>query len=91
VSRGTEPARKRSTHLDTPTRTEPAHREAFTTITKAQVAYPQILSAYDAVGAWVKAGDHVPTGSPREVYFTDFAAAGPHGPVADTSTALAVR
>jgi len=29
--------------------TEPAHDEAFTTITKAQWAYPAILAAYDAV------------------------------------------
>jgi DNA-binding transcriptional MerR regulator len=30
-------------------RTEPAHDEAFTTITKAQWEYPAILAAYDAV------------------------------------------
>ena len=30
-------------------RTEPAHDEAFTTITKAEWAYPAILAAYDAV------------------------------------------
>jgi hypothetical protein len=30
-------------------RTEPAHDEAYTTITKAQWAYPAILAAYDAV------------------------------------------
>jgi hypothetical protein len=30
-------------------RTEPAHDEAFTTITKAQWGYPAILAAYDAV------------------------------------------
>ena len=30
-------------------RTEPGHDEAFTTITKAQWAYPAILAAYDAV------------------------------------------
>jgi DNA-binding transcriptional MerR regulator len=30
-------------------RTEPAHDEAFTTITKAQWAYPAIMAAYDAV------------------------------------------
>ena len=32
-------------------RTEPAHDEAFTTITKAQWDYPAILAAYDAVAA----------------------------------------
>jgi len=31
-------------------RSEPGHDEAFTTITKAQWAYPAILAAYDAVG-----------------------------------------
>jgi DNA-binding transcriptional MerR regulator len=31
-------------------RTEPAHDEAYTTITKAQWSYPAILAAYDAVG-----------------------------------------
>ena len=30
-------------------RTEPAHDEAYTTITKAQWDYPAILAAYDAV------------------------------------------
>lgn len=30
-------------------RTEPAHDEAYTTITKAQWAFPAILAAYDAV------------------------------------------
>jgi hypothetical protein len=38
----------RTTH-DAAIRHEPAHREAYTTIEKAQVEYPQILSAYDAV------------------------------------------
>ena len=32
-------------------RTEPAHDEAYTTITKAQSAYPAILAAYDAVAS----------------------------------------
>ena len=32
-------------------RTEPAHDEAFTTITKAQSDYPAILAAYDAVAS----------------------------------------
>lgn len=32
-------------------RTEPAHEEAYTTITKAQWAYPAILAAYDAVAS----------------------------------------
>ncbi|MFB9448394.1 MerR family transcriptional regulator [Dactylosporangium vinaceum] len=58
-------------------RIEPAHREAYTRITKAQVAFPQILSAYDAVAAWTDREPVTRLGSPREVYFADFAAAAP--------------
>ncbi|MEV7182390.1 MerR family transcriptional regulator [Kitasatospora sp. NPDC093679] len=64
-------------------RTEPAHREAYTTVTKAQVAYPQILSAYDAVFEWAKAGDRTVVSAPREVYFADWAAAADGEPVCD--------
>ena len=50
-------------------RTEPAHDEAFTTITKAQWAYPAILAAYDAVACSPEARAR-PRGrlSCREVY-----------------------
>lgn len=63
-------------------RMEPAHTEAYTRIPKRQVVFPEILRAYDAVSAWVEergAG----TLPPREVYFTDFAAAGDDDPAAD--------
>ncbi len=53
-------------------RTEPAHDEAFTTITKAQWAYPAILAAYDAVGcspeATARPGRRL---SCREVYVAE--------------------
>jgi DNA-binding transcriptional MerR regulator len=64
--------------VEAATRVEPAHREAYTRITKAQVAFPQILSAFDAVRAWTEQCDAVPVSAPREVYFADFvnAAAG---------------
>jgi DNA-binding transcriptional MerR regulator len=66
-----------------PTRDEPAHREAYTRITKAQVEFPQILSAYEAVDAWVRSGNRNVAGSPREVYFADWDAAGPTDEVCD--------
>ena len=66
-----------------PTREEPAHREAYTRITKAQVAFPQILSAYAAVESWVRAEGRSFAGSPREVYFADWDAAGPTDEVCD--------
>ena len=58
--------------VDAPTREEPAHREAYVRITKAQVAFPQILSAFDTVGRWLTEHELPASGAPREVYFTDF-------------------
>ena len=53
-------------------RTEPAHDEAYTTITKAQWAYPAILAAYDAVAcspeASARQGGQL---SCREVYVAE--------------------
>lgn len=50
------------------TRREPAHREAYVAVTRAQFEWPQILSAYDAVEQWVERHGRVCAGSPREVY-----------------------
>ncbi|HTJ40175.1 MAG TPA: MerR family transcriptional regulator [Dactylosporangium sp.] len=71
--------------LDVAVRVEPAHREAYTRITKAQVAFPQILSAFDAVRAWTEREQIAATGSPREVYFADFANAAPQDLVCDVA------
>ena len=53
-------------------RTEPAHDEAYTTITKAQWAFPAILAAYDAVAcspeATARAGNRLAC---REVYIAE--------------------
>ncbi len=73
----------RETGKEVAARIEPAHREAFVRIKKAMVEYPQILTAYDAVERWVSANDIAITGAPREVYFTDFMAAGPNDEVCD--------
>jgi DNA-binding transcriptional MerR regulator len=74
---------------DVAARTEPAHREAFVRIRKAMVEYPQILTAYDAVERWVTANGIAIAGSPREVYFTDFMAAGPDDEVCDIAFPIA--
>ncbi|GAA2365148.1 MerR family transcriptional regulator [Dactylosporangium salmoneum] len=71
--------------IEAATRVEPAHREAYTRITKAQVAFPQILSAYDAVRQWTEREGVLPSASPREVYFADFGAAGPDDLVCDVA------
>ena len=66
-----------------PVRLEPAHREAYTRITKAQVEFPQILSAYEAVDHWIRSQQRTVAGAPREVYFADWDAAGPTDEVCD--------
>jgi DNA-binding transcriptional MerR regulator len=69
-------------------RREPAHCEAYVRLTKAQVAFPQISSAYDRVSAWVTSQGLTPAGHPREVYFGDFAAAGPRDEVCDVAVPM---
>jgi DNA-binding transcriptional MerR regulator len=68
---------------DAAMRCEPAHREAYIRLRKAQVAFPQILSAYDGVTAWVASQGLAVAGAPREVYFTDFGSAVPTDEVCD--------
>ena len=50
-------------------RIEPAHREAYTRVTKGQVVSPQIMDAYGAVMEWLDASGATASASPREVYF----------------------
>jgi hypothetical protein len=80
----------------TPVRTEgadvvfqPAHREAFVRLTRAQTAPPSIGEAYEAVEAWIF-GQHLTIdGPPREVYYTDFFGAGPDEDVFDVAFPIA--
>jgi len=67
------------------TRREPAHREVYVRLRKAQVGYPQILSAFDALAQWLSARGLPAAGSPREVYFTDWESAGPADEVCDVA------
>lgn len=53
-------------------RIEPAHTEAYCTITKDECGYPRIMLAYDAVEAWVRRSGMPFLGAPREVYFADW-------------------
>lgn len=55
-----------------PHRVEAAHHEVFTAITVAQVAFPQILSAYEAVERWIIDHGREISGPPREVYVDGF-------------------
>ena len=68
---------------ETAVRVEPARRLAYTRITKAQVAHPQIIAAFEAVERWLAGQGIEPAGPCREVYFADWDAAGPEDPVCD--------
>ncbi len=70
-------------------RTEPAHTEAYTTITKRQWDYPAILAAYDAVACSPQATAR--PGSPlscREVYLAEPDAVGDDDPICDIAYPL---
>ena len=70
-------------------RTEPAHDEAYTTITKAQWDFPAILAAYDAVAcspeASARPGSKL---SCREVYVAEPDDIGDHDPICDIAFPL---
>ncbi|MDQ0749183.1 DNA-binding transcriptional MerR regulator [Streptomyces africanus] len=70
---------------ETAVRVEPARRLAYTRITKAQVAHPQILAAFEAVEEWMAAQGLTPAGPCRELYFADWEAAGAEDPVCDVA------
>ncbi|MEU2540205.1 MerR family transcriptional regulator [Streptomyces iakyrus] len=78
-------AERRGRAWETAVRVEPARRLAYTRITKAQVAYPQILAAFEAVEEWMAAQGLTATGPCRELYFADWAATGPEDPVCDVA------
>ncbi|MEV1078303.1 MerR family transcriptional regulator [Streptomyces sp. NPDC050211] len=68
---------------ETKVRVDPAQRFAYTRITKAQVAYPQIIAAFEAVEEWIANEGLEHAGPCREVYFADWDAAGAEDPVCD--------
>ncbi|MBT2420854.1 MerR family transcriptional regulator [Streptomyces sp. ISL-22] len=70
---------------ETKVRVEPAHRLAYTRITKAQVAHPQILAAFEAVEQWIPQQGLWQAGPCREVYFADWDAARAEDPVCDVA------
>ncbi|GGJ51819.1 hypothetical protein GCM10010121_073420 [Streptomyces brasiliensis] len=78
-------AARRGRAWETAVRIEPARRLAYTRITKAQVAYPQILVAFEAVAQWM-AGEGLEMAGPcREIYLADWDAAGAQDPVCDVA------
>ncbi|MEU6068625.1 MerR family transcriptional regulator [Streptomyces sp. NPDC047082] len=70
---------------ETKVKVAPAQRLAFTRITKAQVAHPQILAAFEAVEEWMTGEGLEMAGPCREVYFADWEASGAEDPVCDVA------
>jgi DNA-binding transcriptional MerR regulator len=66
-------------------RLEPTHHEAYTRVTKAQMEFPSILEAYDAVTKYLKEQGKTMSDSPREVYFTDWAKVKDDEPACDVA------
>lgn len=63
----------------------PAHREAYARVTKGQVLAGQLGDVYDAVEKWALDRGLRVTAAPREVYWTDFTAAGDDDEVFDVA------
>lgn len=78
-------AEKAGGRRGTTARVEPARRIAYTRITKAQVSYPQIIGAFEAVEAWVAREGLKITGPCREIYFVEWDTAGPDDQVCDVA------
>jgi len=74
---------------DVVARVEPAHREAYTTITRAQTEFPTILEAYGAVEQWITNNEQAMSGSPREVYFVEGSDIAPDDPFCDVAFPVA--
>ncbi|WP_367322464.1 MerR family transcriptional regulator [Streptomyces sp. HUAS ZL42] len=77
--------RQRGRGWETGVRVEPARRLAYTRITKAQVAHPQILAAFEAVEEWIRGEGLSYDGPCREVYFAEWDAAGAEDAVCDVA------
>ncbi|MFE7447089.1 MerR family transcriptional regulator [Streptomyces chartreusis] len=78
-------AEKHGRSWETKVSVRPAQRLAYTRITKAQVAHPQILAAFEAVEEWIEGEGLEQAGPCREVYFADWDAAGAQDPVCDVA------
>ncbi|GLX48962.1 MerR family transcriptional regulator [Streptomyces hygroscopicus subsp. hygroscopicus] len=66
-------------------RVEPAHREAYTPLTKRHEGYSATAAAHDAVGAWLAEHEYAVSASNREVYYPNWATAEPGEHVADVA------
>ena len=66
-----------------------AHREAWVTVTKAELEYPDIDEIYDDFDAWLKEAGLTRNAAPREVYWTDWDTTSMEEPVCDVCFPIA--
>ncbi|EYB69541.1 MerR family transcriptional regulator [Deinococcus phoenicis] len=66
-------------------REEPAHHEAFVTLTRAQFVFPDILRAYDAAGEYAQAHGTPANLGPREVYPVPWSGLAGNDPAGDVA------
>ena len=73
---------------DVQRRVEPAHEEAYIRLTKAEMGWPAILPASDALDGWVAEHGRSPAGPLRQVLIADQRTADPATPVCDLAIPL---
>jgi DNA-binding transcriptional MerR regulator len=73
---------------DVQRRVEPAHEEAFIRLTMAEMGWPAMLPASDALEAWVAEHGRSPAGPLRQVLIADQRTADPNTPVCDLAIPL---
>jgi hypothetical protein len=74
-----------SSAADVPTRTVPAHREAYVRLTREEAAPENIGAVYGLLERWIGEQGLVNAGAPREVYWTDYFSAGATDEVCDVA------
>jgi hypothetical protein len=70
---------------DAASRLVPAHREAYSRVTKSVVESGQIGNVYVAIEQWIGSNGLNVAAAPRETYWTDFSAAGGNDVVFDVA------
>lgn len=77
---------------DIAVRVEPAHTEAFLSLTRRRLALPSLTAAYADLGHWVsRNGKMLRALPPREVYIADVMGAGDDDHVCDVAMPFAPR
>ena len=66
-----------------------AHREAWVTVTKAELEYPDIDEIYDDFDTWLEKAGLVRNAATREVYWADWDTTGMEEPVCDVCFPIA--